>query len=576
MPPVFMNDSILKGEGTSPGIVIGEVFQLPDPKRAPRHRIPSKQIAAELKKLEKAFQKSKIDWQKTLERLSHFNAREQYQILESYLHILQDPHFQKMAKNYIEEHRLNAEWAVERTAEHFQEILKQKEEIGAVCQKLLSHFGEKDPLEALSYQETKNKILVTDSLSPAGVVHVHKHRFSGFVTRSGGKTSHALILARSLKIPALCGVEEALHQLPDGKKIILNGFENSLILNPTRNQLRQYEELADKHALLEKLLLKEAQQPTWTLDKKQIHFEANIELPEEASSALKYGAEGIGLFRSEALFWDPSNPPSETEQLKYYETMIEKMEGHPITIRTMDVSGEEWLQKETRDASLGLRGIRFSLKETFLLKTQLRAILRAGSRGPVKILLPMITVCEEVTGVKELLQEIQTELKREKKPFSKNVPLGVMLEVPASCFIMETLAEEIDFFALGTNDLMQYLFAVDRNNEEVANLYSPFHPALLKILAQTAREADKYQKPILVCGELAGDPLFLPFLIGLGFRHFSMTPLSIPKAKKIARRLDTKKIARWAKKSLKLKGTQEIERELKTLALELDRGKGED
>ncbi|OGQ05297.1 MAG: phosphoenolpyruvate--protein phosphotransferase [Deltaproteobacteria bacterium RIFCSPLOWO2_01_44_7] len=555
-----MSEQILKGQGSSQGIAIGQAYLLPPTSFSEHRWITSQEIGSELKRLSKAIFKMQNQWS-----AMHDKTR----ILEVERLFLKDETLRKLVKHYIKVYHVNAEWALELAKNYFSTASK-SEEIRMAIAKLQESLSHKKSFELSSNSKIKNKILVAEALSPSEVATLAKGHVLGIITSTGGAASHPIILARSLRLPAIGGVENVHQHLRTGTKLILDGFEGKVLIAPTPSQLKGYRELSLKHRLLEKLLLKGAQTAAFTKDQKQIRLEANVEVAEEIPSLIKYGAEGIGLFRTDLLFANPIKPPSEESQVKLYEKLLKGMSGKPVTLRTFDISGEEWLKTETANLALGLRGIRFSLNEESLLKTQLRAILKASPKGPVNILLPMVSSIEEVDNFIAIYRQVQKELKKEKVSFRKKIPLGITIEIPAVCFIMKDFTKKIDFFAIGTNDLIQYTLAVDRTNEHVANLYSPVHPAILKILKQTIGEAKKMKKAIYLCGELAGDPLFLPLLIGLGLTHFSMNAQSIPKAKKMIRLLSIKGCVKWVEKLLKLSHIKAIEKQLKNFALELD------
>lgn len=571
-----MSSTVLKGQGASPGIAIGLVYPLPSLSPIPHYRLPKKKIPFEKKRFEKAFLQAEEEWEKSLEKLSRLQAREQIRILQSHLMILKDLTLFELCERYIEEDSINAEWAVELTGQHLSLVLaqedqasslKRSEDIQAVILKILHHLCRLEPLFGLNKSKIKNHILVADYLSPEMVPFLKRLNVLGFITRVGGRNSHTMILARSLCIPAISGVANALETLALGTRIILNGFEGKVLVDPSPKEFRRNRELVKKHELLENLLLAEAKREARTLDKKRIRTEANVEFLEEIPALLKCGAEGIGLFRTESLFWNQDNPPSFKEQSRYYRKIVERMKEKPVTFRTMDLSSEQWLGRIEANPALGLRGIRFGLKEGLLLREQLKALLTAG---PIKILLPMVSSLEEIDSFKKLLKEVEAELKREGMKLSQKIPIGMMIEVPAAGLLTDLFGRHVDFFAIGSNDLIQYTLAMDRGNEYLSESYSSYHPAILKILHQIVQNALKAKRPIYLCGELGADPLFIPVLLGLGIRHFSMSPLSIPRAKKIIRSLSTKQCEKWLKKLLTFSRAKEIEKELGKMRLKLD------
>lgn len=574
-----MSRIVLQGRGASPGIAIGKICHLPPPLPIPHYRLSPKEIAIERNRLHQAMRETQEQWQRLLERRSHFQESGSSQILHSHLMMLKDPLFLEWCEQFIRKEKINAEWAVERTGQQLEvafaatdeaTTFKRQEDVQAVVSSLLQSLSNLEPFYWIRQAKVKNHILVTEFLSPEAVVFLKRLNVIGFVTQTGGRDSHSMILARSLCIPAISGIEQVKDLLPNQSKVILNGFEGKLLVSPDLSEVRFHQGLLKKHRLLEKLLLQQAAGPAKSKDNKRIRVEANVELPEEIPQALKQGAEGIGLFRTESLFWNRTQPPSEKTQKKIYQKVIREMKGHPITFRTLDTCGETWLGLNPLNPALGMRGIRFTLKEEPLLKTQLRAWLKASAAkkgtAPHRLLIPMVTSLEEIEKVKLILAKIRGQIKLKQK-----IALGMMIEVPAAGLLTDLFAKQVDFFAIGSNDLIQYTLAMDRTNEQIAGSYSAYHPAVLKLLFQIVQNAQKRRKPIYLCGELGGDPLFLPVLLGLGIKHFSMNSLAIPRAKKIIRSLSIKECRRWLKRLLKLSHAAAIEKELKRVAFKLDR-----
>lgn len=571
-----MSKATLRGLGMSSGIAIGPVYFFDATEPVPHFRVPRKKIDSEKRRLSKAFFQAKEHWEKSCERLSRLTAKEQIRILESYLVLLQDPTFIKLCEQYVEQGSINAEWAVELTgqqlsihlaAESQNTSLKRREDIEAVTANILRQFGKKDPLLGLKKEKIKKSIFVAESLTPEMVAFLKRLGVLGFITRSGGPNSHSMILARALCIPAVCGVENIRETLTPGAQVILNGFEGTVFISPTSKELQSHRVLLNKHQLLEKLLLADAQKPAWTLDKKRICVEANVELPEEVPSLLKYGAEGIGLFRTESLFWNPARLPSSQKQQRLYNKVLREMKQRPVTFRTLDVSGDLWLGRHQTNPALGLRGIRFSLKEGTLLDNQLQALLQ---QKECRILLPMVTAMEELDAFYGFLKKAKEGLKKRGLPIAQKISVGVTIEVPAAGLITDFLSKRVDFFAIGSNDLIQYTLAMDRTNEQLNPHFSYCHPAILKLLFQIVQNSLKTKKPVYLCGELGGDPLFIPVLLGLGIRHFSMNPLSIPRAKKMIRSLSIKECRRWVQKLFHLPRATEVQKELEKIRLKLD------
>lgn len=564
-----MSRMILKGQECSPGIAIGPLCLLPPPQPVAHYRLAQKEIPVERKRLHRAMVQTRGQWQKLLERHPRLHDPSSLQILQAHLMLLNDPIFREGCEFFIRKEKINAEWAVERTGQQLAVALgstdetttfKRQEDIHAVVSALLQALSQLEPFYWIRQARVKNKILVTDYLSPQAVVFLKSLNVLGLVTQSGGRNAHSMILARSLCLPAVSGIPDVKNILSAQTRAILNGFEGTLIVEPTREEQKFHRELLSKHRVLEDLLLFEAKQAAVTQDKKRIYVEANVELPEEVPTLAKYGAEGIGLFRTESLFWNRSQIPSEKNQAKIYAQVLKQMPA--VTFRTLDVSGEEWMGHVPVNPALGLRGIRFALKEARLLKTQLSALVKAGA---ARLLLPMVTSPEEIDRFKTLLGQVQKE-----KNSKRKIAVGMMIEVPAAGWLIDFFAKEIDFFAVGSNDLIQYTLAMDRTNEQLAQDYSHYHPAIIRMLFQIVQNARKAKKEIYLCGELGADPYFLPILLGFGLNHFSMNPLSIPKAKKIVRLLSVQKCRQWSQQLLKLTRKSAIEKMLQGIAFQLD------
>ncbi|MBI4223407.1 MAG: phosphoenolpyruvate--protein phosphotransferase [Deltaproteobacteria bacterium] len=566
-----MSRMILKGQECSPGIAIGPLCLLPPPRPVAHYRLAQKEIPVERKRLHRAMAQTGQQWERLLEGHPRLQTQSPYQILQAHRMLLNDPIFKESCEFFIRREKINAEWAVERTGQQLGVVLgttdetttfKRQEDIQAVVHTLLQNLSRLEPFYWIRQARVKNRILVTDYLSPQAVVFLKQLNVTGLVTQSGGRNAHSMILARSLCLPAVSGIADVKNILSGRPKAILNGFEGTLIVEPTREEERFHRELLSKHQVLEGLLLREANQAARTRDKKRIWFEANVELPEEVPALVKYGAEGIGLFRTESLFWNRAQPPSEKKQLQIYARVLTQMPNTPVTFRTLDLSGEEWMGHTPVNPALGLRGIRFSLKETRLLETQLRALLKAGAN---RLLLPMVTSLEEIEQFKKLARQIQKDLKQKRK-----ILVGIMVEVPAAGLLIDQFARAVDFFAIGSNDLIQYTLAMDRTNEQLAENYSFHHPAIIRMLFQIVQNALKAKRPVYLCGELGADPLFLPVLLGMGLNRFSMNPLSIPRAKKMVRLLSAKECRRRSRQLLQVSRAGAIEKILKSFAFKLD------
>jgi phosphotransferase system enzyme I (PtsI) len=392
----------------------------------------------------------------------------------------------------------------------------------------------------------------------------------GFTLDCGGRTSHTAIIARALKIPAVVGLKDITSRVKTGDTIIIDGVHGVVISNPTPDKLLQYSQQKLQYDEFEMGLLKYRDLPAETSDGFRIKLLANIEIMEELPSVIAYGAEGIGLYRTEFLFLNRKDLPSEKEQFEIYKKVTETISPNPVTIRTLDIGGDKFMSQidfaEEINPVMGLRAIRFCLKEVAIFKTQLRAILRASAYGKVKILFPMISGIEEVWQTKKILDEVKQELNAEMKAFDRDIEIGIMIEVPSAGTIADLLAKEVNFFSIGTNDLIQYTLAIDRVNEQVSYLYEPLHPAVLRLIRNIINAAHSNGLTVAMCGEMAGEPFYIPILLGLGIDELSMNIMALPRVKRILRSLQYKESKSITDDVFKLSTAQEVETMLKKTA----------
>ncbi len=408
------------------------------------------------------------------------------------------------------------------------------------------------------------KILVAHDLLPSeAALKLSRGNVLAVAIDMGGQTSHTAILARSLNIPTVLALRNISQRVKNGDYIIVDGSDGEVIVNPPHALRKEFFDKKEKYEDYRRELRKTAKLKSTTLDNFRFYPLANIELPEEVKPALSLGAEGVGLFRSEFIYLQSTTLPSEEEHYSIYSQIAKETFPFPVYIRTIDIGGEKSLpqlkiEKEPNPA-LGLRAIRFSLRETDLFKVQLKAILRASAMGNVRILIPMVTEIEEIVEIKILLREVKQELKLKRQKYDENIPLGVMIEVPAAAAMTDLLVKEVDYLSIGTNDLIQYYLAVDRSNEFVSYLYKPLHPSILRLVKYVIETAQKAGKEISVCGEMAADPLAAIALLGFGLVNFSMNPIFIPKIKKALRSVEFKTVKKVIREAMALKTAQEIE-----------------
>jgi phosphotransferase system enzyme I (PtsI) len=536
----------IRGIGTSPGIAEGKAYVLDRSKTQFSKRfIPATRVKREVKRVEAAIERSKADLLKIKEALGHEEIHEHVYILDSHLMILEDPMLLDAVSEMIVSERKNAEWALFSAFDNYKKMFdtidndylkERKTDFDYLNNWILKHLSGNDED---SLQEIDEKvILISHYLSPADAARMDREKIIGFVTDIGGKTSHTSILARALKIPSVVGAERASQVITRGDRIILDGREGLVIVNPTRETTAQYRKRGLQYDHLEKALLQERDLAAETGDGRRISLTANVEMVEEVDAVLEYGAEGIGLYRTEFLCLGKGKVPSEEEHFQVYRSAVERVAPFPVTIRTFDFGSDKSpvnrLQKETNPA-LGLRSIRYCLRERALFKDQLRAILRASHYGKIRILFPMISGLHELDRAKSIYEEAKEELQEKGQPFDPALQVGIMVEVPSAALMADVLAREVDFFSIGTNDLIQYCLAIDRVNKEVAYLYEPLHPSILRLLKIIVDAGHREGIEVGMCGEMASDLRYIYLLVGFGFDHLSMVDSFIPWIKKVIR-----------------------------------------
>ncbi len=550
----------LKGIPGAPGIGIGTAQVLKKELDIPRFAVEDSK--EELDRFYKALDQSKQQVSQLLERASKNGNKDVADIMQAHLMMLDDPEFLAKVKESIENEKLNAEFAVWSVGQEYIQFFEQMTDeylkaraadLKDITERIIRNLT--GTLLDLS-QLPQNTVLVARDLAPSDTAQIDREHVVGLVTDEGGPTSHVAIMARSFQIPAVVGTKNATGEIKNGDLLVVDGNEGIVEVNPAEDSLKNYEQKQLQWKKEQSDLGELITVPSVTKDGAQVKLEANIGRPEEVEIALKFGAEGVGLFRTEFLFMDRNTLPSEEEQFEAYKKALEGMRGQVVTIRTLDIGGDKdlpylGLQREN-NPFLGWRAIRYCLDRRDVLKTQLRAILRASAYGKAAVMFPMISSVEEVVKAKEVLEEAKAELREEGQPFDEHVKVGIMVEIPSAAVAADLLAPEVDFFSIGTNDLTQYTLAVDRDNEKVREYYNPLHPAVLRLIKRVIDVGNAFGKEVAMCGELAGDDKATEILLGLGLQVFSMTPSSIPRVKKVVLSTNNEEAQAIAKKAAAL------------------------
>ncbi len=541
----------LRGISASKGIAIGRAHivergQIEVVERA----IPAAEVEAEVARLRKALRAARAQLRAVKRRIPPDSAGDIAAFIDAHLLMLDDPAFTRAPVAMIRERRCNAEWALKTQRDALVAVFEamddpylrtRKVDVDQVVnrvQRILLAGEVPQPVDA---PRLAGRIVVADDLTPADTVLMQYQGVAGLLTESGGPSSHTAILARSLRIPAVVGLHEARTYLRDDELLIIDGREGVVLAEPTPTILRHYRALQrsiERHRVARRKLRRA---PAVTADGDPVVLEANVELPADIEAAREGGAAGVGLYRTEFLFMNRDHPPDEEEQFKDYLRLVKALAGAPITIRTLDLGADKEVDGARPEGpsfanpALGLRAVRLCLREQALFRPQLRAILRASAFGPVRLMIPMLSSIQELHQVREVLEDCRRELRREGVAFDERMPVGAMIEVPAAAVCADMFARELDFFSIGTNDLIQYAIAIDRVDDQVTYLYDPLHPAVLRLIQTTIRAGRKAGIPVAMCGEMAGDTRYTRLLLGLGLREFSVHPNALLEVKQIIR-----------------------------------------
>ena len=574
----------LHGLPVSGGIAIGQAHLISQATLEVSHLLISPRLVEkEIARFDAALQRVRDEFAAMKNNLEHAPA-DIGAFIDLHQMILADPELSETPKQLIRERRCNAEWAIvqqmEVLVEQFERIddiyLRERSyDVRQAVERVVRELsGQGSPHLSARARGVKGQtqILVAHDLSPADIMAFKDQAFASFVTDVGGATSHTAILARGMGMPAVLGLHNARQLIRDKETVIVDGTRGVLIVDPDPRILEEYELRKSQYELeRSKLKLLKTARAT-TLDRVKVDLLANIEVPEDIPAALENGAEGIGLFRTEFIFLGRGDMPSEEEQYEAYRKVVKGMEGRPVTIRTFDLGNDKNLESEEAvderqrsNPALGLRSIRLSLTEPRSLLAQLRAILRASRLGKTKILIPMLSHAHQIDQTLALLEQAKESLRREKVAFDEHIEVGAMIEVPAAALAINMFLRKLDFVSIGTNDLIQYTLAIDRSDEQVAHLYDPLHPAVLLLLAHIISSAEKAEKPVSMCGEMAGDPNLTRLLLGMGLRQFSMHPAQIPAVKQKVKQSDASELTPLVKRLVRLDDSVRIQEQLEKL-----------
>ncbi|KGI39662.1 phosphoenolpyruvate--protein phosphotransferase [Clostridium tetani] len=559
---------MLKGISASNGIAIGKAFIL---------KIGDVEIIKETikdgeeenQRFITALEKGKKQLSKIMKDAKEKLGEEKSKIFEAHLFMLDDPEFTGQVSEKILKQKINAEYALKSTSEELVAIFEQIEDdymrervadIKDVTNRILRILTGNEGISISEIEE--ESILIGYDLTPSDTAQIDKNKILGFATEIGGVTSHSAIIARSIGIPSVLGVGKEIEEIKNGELIILDGNKGLIITNPDDEKINLYKKQIEEEKKLQKILGKYKNIEVITLDGRKVEVASNIGSIEDSENALKNGAEGIGLFRTEFLYMASSELPEEEFQYNAYKEVLEKMGEKPVIIRTLDIGGDKKLSYLTIDEEmnpfLGYRAIRLCLHRKDIFKTQLRALLRASYYGNLKIMFPMIANLQELREAKSILEECKEELRKESIAFNENIKVGIMVEIPSAAIMSDVLAKEVDFFSIGTNDLIQYTIAVDRMNEKVSYLYDFFNPAVLRLINNVIVNGHKEGKFVGMCGEMAGKKELIPLLLGMGLDEFSMSASSVLKAKKLITELNYEDCKKIVSKVMEMGTAEEV------------------
>ncbi len=564
---------IIQGIAAAKGYAIAKAYLLSEPE----YTIEKKEITdreTEMRRLDLALDKAKSELEAIRESTRAQLGDDKAEIFSAHLLVLHDPELVNPIKDKIISENLNAEFALEQVAGMFIEMFEQMDndymkeraaDIRDVTKRVLFH------LLGIEYVNPSNimeeAIIIAKDLTPSDTAQLNKTYVKGFATDIGGRTSHSAIMARSLEIPAIVGTKNSTLEIKQGDIVIIDGIDGQLIVNPSSEEIEKYRQKQEQFEQKKAELATLVKQPTITIDQHQVELAANIGTPKDVESLIANGGEGVGLYRTEFLYMGRDNLPTEEEQFIAYKTVLEKLNGKPVVVRTLDIGGDKELSylelPKELNPFLGFRAIRLTLEKQEIFRTQLRALLRASIYGNLKVMFPMIATLDEFRAAKQVLLEEKKNLLNQGIEVAEKIEIGMMVEIPSSAVMANQFAKEVDFFSVGTNDLIQYTMAADRMNEKVSYLYQPYNPAILRLVDMVIKAAHQEGKWAGMCGEMAGDSIAIPILLGLGLDEFSMSATSILPARSQIRKLSKIQAEEAAKHVLTLATSNEVETYIK-------------
>jgi phosphotransferase system enzyme I (PtsI) len=556
----------LVGIPASPGVAIGRVFPV-DRRRArvPRYHVQPEQIDPEIARLDKAVKDSVAQLQKIRQSLGE---GEQGAILDAHRMMADDPTLLEGARQLIRDELLNAEWALRRMVRDMSEkmgsegyLAERRADLEEVADRIVHNLIGEKPLD-VSIPSDDAVIVAFDLATADAAVLLSSGKIKGLVTDFGSKTSHTAILARALEIPCVVGAGQASEIARAGDVIAVDGHTGEVLISPEPEEIQRFESARAEAKSRDLALLEEKDLPAVTLDGRRINLYANIEFPEEVPSVLAHGGEGVGLYRTEFLYLNREELPSEEEHFRAYAGILNAMAPRPVVIRTLDLGGDKLpigQRSHEPNPALGLRAIRFTLRHPQLFRTQIRALLRASVQGELRIMLPMVATVDELREARKQIDATRAELVREGVQVAPKIPVGIMIETPAAALAADRLAKECDFFSIGTNDLIQYSLAIDRGNRDVAYLYKPLHLGVLRLIQASVDGAKAAGIEIAMCGEMAGDPAYALVLLALGLDTLSVNPSDIPPVKRVLRSAELKDASKLLEEAMSFSSHGEIE-----------------